>query len=392
MSFTVFQISLDAADVWVATDTEASVDYSYGGTRMIDPFTKNSDLQQMLRRLMYYESSLKNQLINRALKENALDVYKDRLPKEFLESTVGGARCIIKPRTTEIFSVLKDPTHPEFYPTILCLFEHLGRFLNEAHGKIKLTPDFGRFSELADILAKFTPHVLGIRCEDGGCGGKTSYSSSGVIAAMEALNIGLYKVDLITLIGSAGAMGTDVLEYVRREHYTDIALCDLVYDNPQRVLPPDNFTVLPSQEKRFTDECLRRGGFIVATTIGQELENSNWQVIPKGATLLLAHNLAIPEGEKGIMLMKQLADQGVFVLPGQILTLGGALTSRLEWFWRQTKPNQLFDKQLAHTVVRDMVRFLLTETLTVSRDLHISPYEAMLSCSGDGSSRSRSSC
>src|ERR1700692_5014242 len=109
-----------------------------------------------------------------------------------------------------------------------------------------------------------------------------------------------------------------------------------------------------------TDHCLRRGGAIIATTVGKELEHSHWELIPSNTKLLLAHNLSVPDGSEGTALMRSIEKQGVFALPGQLLTLGGALTSRLEWFWRQSRPEQPFDKQLAHAVVGDVVRFNIT--------------------------------
>lgn len=376
MSFRIFRMSLDVADVWIATDDEAMVDYSYGGSRMINPLVEDFTVEEELRRLMLYESGFKNQLINLALKHSSLERYQERLPQGFLGSRVGGARCLIRPKSIEIYLILQDMAHPEFLQTISPVFERIGAFLNEQKGKIKLTPDFGRFAGLADILAQFTPHVLGIRREDGGCGGKSSFSSTGIIAALEPFKFHHRKEVSVTLIGSAGALGSDIFSYLRREEFSNVAVCDLAYDdNTNKV---DTFMVLPSRAKTFTDVCLTRGDLIIATTVGEELENSNWQVIPSGSVLFLAHNLAIPEGEEGIVLMKQIADRGILALPGQVLTLGGALTSRLEWFWRQSRPNELFDKPLAHALVRSVVSFLLTETLTTAQEAHLSPYEAML--------------
>jgi hypothetical protein len=76
--------------------------------------------------------------------------------------------------------------------------------------------------------------------------------------------------------------------------------------------------------------------------------------------------------------MRSLADQGVFAISGQILTLGGALTSRLEWFWRQTMQDFPFDKPLAHALVRHVVPFLIGEIQKISLTSNLSPYEAML--------------
>jgi glutamate dehydrogenase/leucine dehydrogenase len=78
------------------------------------------------------------------------------------------------------------------------------------------------------------------------------------------------------------------------------------------------------------------------------------------------------------VLTRNIAEQGVFALPGQLLTLGGALTSRLEWFWRQSRPEQPFDKQLAHTVVAEVVKFTVATVMQLAEEQGQTPYEAML--------------
>jgi len=378
----VFTIHHAFADIWVSQDGQSDVDYAYGGTRLVDPRTSDSEVAAHLSRLTLYESSIKNRLIDIALQANVLERYRERLPPGLLESRVGGARCIIRPRTRGVASILKDPHDPEFHPLVSHLFQEVGEFLNTCQGKIKLTPDFGRFAGMADILAEFTPHVLGIRCEEGGCGGKSSYSSTGIIAALETLGYGERTEEPVTLIGSAGAMGSGVLQYFTLEHFQNLALCDLAYEaDPPQTLSPEQYPLLPARWQAFTDACLQRGGLIIATTLGQELEHSNWQVIPAHTTFLLAHNLAIPEGEAGFALMQQVAHREILAVPGQILTLGGALTSRLEWFWRQSRPHQYFDKPLAHLIVRAVVGFLVSRICEISRQMDLTPYETMLQVS-----------
>lgn len=378
----VIKIEHRYADVWIATDHQVEVDYAYGGTRMVSPRLSDNEVRQVLERLMISESTLKNRLINITLKRNVLDQYKEKIPGRFLESIVGGARCVIKPKNQEIAFILDNPSHPEFDNTISQIFEPLGELLNQREGRIKLTPDFGHFAHLSDILCRYTPHVLGVSRANGGCGGKTSFSSTGVLAALKAIGIAGSKNGPITLIGSAGAMGSDILAYFLKEEFSNIAVCDLTYDDGRSTPPSTSLLKLPSEKNTFTDPCLRRGGVIVATTVGQELERSNWQFLPQGTKLLLAHNLAIPWGLDGISLMKQISQQGVFALPGQILTLGGALTSRLEWFWRESKQDKPFDKQLAQSVVQEIVTFLIAEILRVSEAEGIAPYEAMLQYAG----------
>ncbi|GCE51343.1 hypothetical protein EI42_04043 [Thermosporothrix hazakensis] len=379
MSIQIYTLTHEYADVWIAADGELHTCYAYGGTRMVDPSRKSTQIEDMLKRLMWDESLFKNRLINGALRRGVLDTFQDRLPEGLSESVVGGARCIIVPRDQETYTVLTDPQHPAFYEKLSPIFAEIGAFLNEQQGRIKLTPDFGRFAGLADLLATYTPHVLGIRCPDGGCGGKSSYSSTGVIAALELLDIADYTQKAVTLIGAAGAMGSDITRYFEERMFEDVVVCDLVYDQAEAtVTAPSSFVHLSAKNHCFTDACLQRGGTIVATTVGEELENSNWQLIPPGTRLFLAHNLAIPRGERGLHLMQELQKQGVLALPGQLLTLGGALTSRVEWFWRQSRPKQAFDKPLAHAIVYAVVQFLTREILATAQETGKTPYEAML--------------
>lgn len=379
---TVKKIVHDFADIWIAVEHQQGCQYYYGGTRMSPPQTTDVEVVQEIERLMLFESALKNRLINIALGEPLFQSYEDQLPQNFTKSVVGGARCIFRPRDEKTYAILRDPKHECFHEVLRSLFFSVGEFLNRESGSIKLTPDFGRFSGLADILAEFTPHVLGIRCEDGGCGGKSSYSSTGVLAALQTTGAIQHKDQAITLIGSAGAMGSGILAFFSQESFRNLAICDLVYDRGTAPAFSGYVVVLPSTEKMFTEACLRQGGTIVATTLGRELENSAWQLIPPDTRFFLAHNLAIPQGEEGVQLMRKLDEQGVEVWPGQILTLGGALTSRLEWFWRQSKQGVPFNKPLAHRVVREVVQFLVLENQKIAAQKGISPYEAMLLYAG----------
>lgn len=368
----------DYADVWIATDHQPSANYSYGGTRMVDSRMNDEAVQQLLERLMLYESALKNQLINNALTQGILHKYEERLSADFLQSRVGGARCLIRPNSLQIAAILQSPDHPAFQATIEPIFSKIGEVLNRREGKIKLTPDFGHFANLSNVLYQFTPHVLGISCAVGGCGGKTSYTSTGVIAAMEMLGCHKDKTTPVTLIGAAGAMGSDILNHLQCEGFSDIAVCDIAYEANLSSPPPAPIITLPSEKSMFTDHCLRRGGVIIATTVGKELEHSHWELIPPDTKLLLAHNLSVPEGPAGTALMRSIEKQGVFALPGQLLTLGGALTSRLEWFWRQSQQEQPFDKQLAHAVVADVVSFTVADVVELAEKQGQTPYEAML--------------
>ena len=380
----IIEIVHDYADIYITCEQQSDADYFYGGTRIVSWEAELSQVNVTLKRLMLYESEIKNQLINIAIRSHLLSRYAEQLPKGFLESIVGGARCIIKPRNQEIAAILNNRENLDFDVIISKIFESIGQVLNKENGRIKLTPDFGRFADLSDILAKFTPHVLGVSAKEGGCGGKSSYTTTGIITALERTDVSKQKETNVTLVGSAGELGSDMLRYFVRGGFKSIAVCDLVYDAGTFSSSTQfaDLTVLPSQAGKFTDNCLGRGGIIVATTVGEELENSNWQIIPPGTFLLLAHNLAIPPSQEGIKLMQDIAKLDVVAIPGQLLTLGGALTSRLEWFWRQSNPGQVFNKPLAHTIVRDVVSFWIDKVMDASEVLKLTPYEAMLYCLG----------
>lgn len=378
MNYDIHMISNDVCDAWIAGVKDPGVEYCYGGTRMVRWSASDSDAEEDLVRLMFEESHLKNRMINRALGDGMLADLEPELPKGYLKSRVGGGRCIMRPKTEALYSVLQNPAHPEFGPLISEVFREIGKFLNTKEGRIKLTPDFGRYAGLADHLANFTPHVLGVRCGIGGCGGKASYTVSGILGAMRTLGLLSDKDARYTLVGSDGALGSGVLEYLQQEGFHDLAVSDLTYD-AGREQPPAGLLKLSSQDGRFTRDCLQRGGIIVFTTWGEELENSDLDAIPSGTTLVLAHNLSVPPGERGRRLMRDIAERGIFAIPGQVLTLGGALTSRLEWFWRQNYPDTDFTakKPLAHEIARRVGAFLVTQIDEVARRENLTPYEAM---------------
>ncbi|MFP5261884.1 MAG: hypothetical protein ACLGJB_08275 [Blastocatellia bacterium] len=377
MSIKILNVSHPNADAWIAFDEKEGFDYYYGGTRMVPPATAEPDVVRIVSRLMSEESEFKNRLINKVLTQETFAAYNGRMPEGFLGSKVGGARCILRPRDEKIYATLQNPANPDFDATISGIFERLGGLLNEHGGMVKLTPDFGRYAGMADILARFTTHVLGIRCEAGGCGGKSSYAATGIITALEMLGISDYQDKPVTLIGSAGALGSDVLKYLSARGFADLAVCDLVYDDGTSA-PPPGVQKLTSKMGALTEECLKRGGMIIATTYGEELENSNWKAIPPGSVLVLAHNLSVPLGSKGLSVMKGIAARNVYSVPGQVLTLGGALTSRLEWFWRKSRSHVSFDKELAHLTVREVEGHLLSKITRLVTSFNMTPFEAML--------------
>ncbi len=371
------------ATIWLGREERREASYFYGGTRLISPEHDDSWATSALLRLMRDESRMKNRLVDRALADGALDGLKSRLPPGFLDSRVGGARCLIRPRNHDIARSLADPLHEANREITHSVLASIGTALNTQQQRIKLTPDFGRYAGLADVLLKYTKNVLGIECARGGCGGKSSYSATGVIAVAEYI-ARTKPSGRVTCIGSAGAMGTTILEHFRTRKPRFLAACDLVYDSGE-VKVPDGCVHLVAQDGQFTDECLSGGGMIVATTVGDELANSSWQHLPAGSTVLLAHNLALPVGGRGIELARALAARDVLVIPGQVLTLGGALTARVEWYWRQMPEQKPFDKPLAHDVVSTTTSYLADTMLRAARAASCTPYEALLRLSAEPS-------
>ncbi|MFG2142635.1 hypothetical protein ACGFRG_00320 [Streptomyces sp. NPDC048696] len=368
------KLTLENADAWVAWDEQDGIDYAYGGSRTVPFDTSDEETATVLTRLAVNESQLKNRLINQALTDGVVSDFEG-LPPGFLDSRVGGGRCVIRPRDEHIAAILADPLHEDFRRTIEPVFAGVGELLNDMNGAVKLTPDFGRFAGLADILYQYTPHVLGINRANGGCGGKSSFSTTGVIAAFESLKPNLNGA--LTLLGSDGAMGSEFFNYLKTSRYPDVAVADISYPDAQRSL--DGYAVLASAPGRYTDQVLSRGGAIVANTWGNELENSSLDALRPGTLLLLAHNHSVPVGDPGLALMRQVSDRDITALPGQVLTLGGALTSRLEWFSRQAWPGELFNKPLAHEVVRKVVTHLVRRCMEAAGTAASTPYEAMLS-------------
>jgi ubiquinone/menaquinone biosynthesis C-methylase UbiE len=385
----VRQIEHSLGTVWLARENRNEVNYFYGGTRVIDPSTSESDAKTTLIRLTKTESGTKNSLINWSIRDGVLDEFEANLPGGFLHSRVAGARCLIQPRTNEIAASFADPLNRKNINITTDILQFIAEILNQNDLQIKLTPDFGRNTGLADVLHRYTPHVLGIRCEAGGCGGKSSYAVTGLLAAVRHFQR-LMGVDTpVTCIGSAGALGSGVVNHFLTAETAMPAVCDLVYEDLSDT-PPEKCLHLKSRPGIFTEACLTRGGIIVATTCGDELASSPWRSIKPGTVLLLAHNLALPDGQNGIELARALHRQGVLVIPGQVLTLGGALTARLEWYWRQLPSKADFDKKLAHRVVQRTVEQLITTLLTIAGADAITPYEAMLELASDGTNAGRS--
>jgi hypothetical protein len=377
---------------------------------------------------------------------------------EYLKLSINGGRCLILPENEEIENILKDPNNDKYSYYAKKIFKKIASFLNGEKiakvtdlngncngslqaikkGSINLTPDFGRFAGVADILNEYTAQVLGVKAEKGGGGGKVNYSVTSIISGWEScIEHKLADFDPettpITIIGSAGALGAGIVDYVKKNKFKNVTLCDIQYDLDKikiiqnendlknlhilhyNQMSPKNFVVIDKMEcslsinigdkivglengsyqsllpewkiiaakkGRFTDEALRRGGTIITTTIGNEIEHSNYNIIPKGTLFLAAHNIAIPLGEKGNMITKAIHNNGTWLIPGQILTLGGALTARYEACFRsklKTGDSTIFPKRLAHEIVRLTVKKVVGDIILESKESNfLTPWHALL--------------
>lgn len=373
----IYRVESGDLEAFVGDDGQDDVAYCYGGARSVAHDTSDAEVDTLLARLRDGESRLKNELINLALAAPIFDVGDIELfPPGFLESRVGGARAIFRAKTKEAFQVLSDPLHPKFRSLLEPLFQQIGELLNQLGGRIKLTPDFGRFASVSDMLHRHTEHVLGVACAAGGCGGKASYTTTGILAAQARFP--QPESPRITVIGANGALGRDLVRRYQSEA-ADLAVSDVAYTE-SGVIPPMGATVLDAKWGQFTDACLSRGGTIVAATVGTELEHSNLNALRPGTLLVLAHNLAVPDGRRGRQIMKAVADRGVTAVPGPLLTLGGALTSRLECFSRASWPGKPFgpnEKALAHRCVTTVCSYLAREVISIAETAMLTPHEAM---------------
>ena len=91
-----------------------------------------------------------------------------------------------------------------------------------------------------------------------------------------------------------------------------------------------------------------------------------------------------PYSYEGLKLAEELKTKDIFCLPGQILTFGGALTSRLEWFWRKQSHGADFThlKEIANKVVERVSNFLISNISEHSKNQNKTIYESMLDYSG----------
>lgn len=309
-------------DVWIGSLRRDTDDYAYGGLRLVGPGTDEANVRALLGDLLWGESLLKNLMITYALQQGALDRFGHATPSGFGRGRGGGARCIVRVRDEATFDLLSSPSHPRFDATLLPVLASIGDYLNKQCGRITLTPDLGPYAPIADLLYRSTPHVLGIRWEDGGCGTKAAYAATGLMASFERLRVP--RETRVTVIAPRGRwVAACSLTWCAEDSRTSWSVTSRTRDQSGRTELPADTRHVPAQPGGFPTECLARGGVVVATTWGRELENSDLSAVQPGTYLLLAHNLSVPPGATGIAMLRELAANRVVVLPGQLLTLAG---------------------------------------------------------------------
>jgi hypothetical protein len=444
---------------------------SYGGTRAEPPVKgdhKQSRFNALnsLVRLAFYESHTKHKYLSKTNENGALDglissdskimtylkaqneAQKD-IPKgyefsrDFLKLEFRGGRAIILAENPEIHEIIINANHPRAYEVYSCIFKELGAFLNgqrkatkidvqgnvvEEHalippGALFITPDFGPNKKLADYLHEHTPQVLGVDASVGGGGGKAAYTVSGFFGAFDAASehglFNAYDENLpITLIGAAGAMGSDTAQRLAERGFKNVLVADIAYDYSkpvgidltagEKLVPileseryrmngeafqriPLSWDVALAEPGKFTDEALGRNGkprVIIAMTFGKALEHSNLDAIPDNSTLLLSENWAIPAGDKGLKIMKTLKSRGITALQGQTITPGGAGNSKVEIFFRATanggitkamenEQTPVYHKRLGHEIVYRQIKQGVSDLLALAQSMDITTTEAL---------------
>ena len=451
---------------------------SYGGTRAEPPLEEDPRQSRLnaldsLVRLAFYESHVKHKYLTKTVERGALDelISSDGkimlhltaqneaqvdIPKEypfsqdFLRLSFQGGRAIILAHNLEIHKVIVNPNHPQSYDIYSAIFSDVGAFLNGQLGAFKvdvqgkiieqdafipagalfITPDFGPNKKLADYLHEHTPQVLGVDASVGGGGGKAAYTVSGFLGAFDAASEhGLFESNdrqlPITLIGAAGAMGSDTAKRLATRGFENVLVADIAYDYAQpveidqstgeKLVPileseryrtqgepfqriPGSWDIALAKPKQFTNEALSgldclTPRVIIAMTFGKALENSNFDAIPNYSTILLAENWSLPPGSKGMSIMRRLKQRRIVAIPGQVITPGGAGNSKVEIFFRATmnggipkatklQEKPVYPKRLGHEIVYRQIKRGISDLLLLAQEQNITTMEAIAQYTG----------
>ncbi|NEN99633.1 MAG: hypothetical protein F6K50_30400 [Moorea sp. SIO3I7] len=474
--------SVDSPEVLVHPDNSGTSDpknlkavlncnSSYGGTRAEPPVEGDYEQSRLnalesLLKLSFYESHTKHKYLSKTNEKGALDelispeskiknylkaqneAQKDipegyDFSRDFLKLEFRGGRAIILSENLDIHEIIVDASHPKAYEVYSSIFKEVGKFLNGQTGATKIdfqgnvveedsfipagalfiTPDFGPNKRLADYLHEHTPQVLGVDASVGGGGGKAAYTVSGFFGAFDAASEqGLFNADdenlPISLIGAAGAMGSDTAKRLAEKGFKNVLVSDIAYDytkpvetdstTGEKLVPileseryrmngeafqriPSSWGVALAEPGKFTDEALGKNGeprVIIAMTFGKALKHSNLDAIPYNSTVLLSENWAIPPGDEGLEIMKALKDRGIMALQGQAITPGGAGNSKVEIFFRATENGGItkameneqtptYHKRLGHEIVYRQVKQGASDLLTLAKERDITTIEAL---------------
>ena len=445
---------------------------SYGGTRAEppvegDPSKSRLNALNSLLKLAFYESHTKHKYLSKTNKKNALDglispegiittllkaqneAQRDipegyAFSRDFLKLEFRGGRAIILAENLDIHKIIVDANHPKAYEVYSSIFKQVGKFLNGQAGATKLdsqgniveqdsfipagalfiTPDFGPNKKLADYLHEHTPQVLGVDASVGGGGGKAAYTVSGFFGAFDAASDhGLFNANdenlPISLIGAAGAMGSDTAKRLAERGLKNVLVSDIAYDytkpikidpaTGEKLIPileeerhrmngeafqriPQSWNVVPAEPGKFTDKALGKDSqsiVVIAMTFGKALQHSNLDAIPDNSTLLLSENWAVPPGDEGLKIMQALKSRGIVALQGQAITPGGAGNSKVEIFFRATEnggitkamaneASPVYHKRLGHEIVYRQIKQGISDLLTLVRKKDITTIEALV--------------
>lgn len=446
---------------------------SYGGTRAELPLEGNPRQSRLnalnsLVKLAFYESHVKHKYLTKTIESNALDELispsgeimlhlsaqneaQIDIPKgyffsrNFLKLSFQGGRTIILSSNQEIHQIIINANHPRSYEVYSAIFSQVGAFLNGRSGANKvdvrgnvveenayipagalfITPDFGPNRKLADYLHEHTPQVLGVDASVGGGGGKAAYTVSGFMGAFDAASEhGLFDADdkqcPITLIGAAGAMGSETAKRFAARGFENVLVADIAYDytipieidlsTEEKLIPikrseryrtngepfqriPQSWDVTFARPGRFTDEALSGQDsstprVIIAMTFGKALEHSNFDAIPNHSTIFLAENWSLPPGSKGVNIIRMLKQRGIVTLQGQTITAGGAGNSKVEIFFRanteggitkamEHQETPVYHKRLGHEIVFRQIKKGVSDLLTLAEKQDITTTEAL---------------
>lgn len=444
---------------------------SYGGTRA-EPPVEGDDSQSRLNalnslvKLAFYESHVKHNYLSTTIRSNALDelispegkitkhlkaqneVQTDipkgySFSKDFMNLEFQGGRAVILAENQETHEIIVNADHPQAYKVYTIIFEQVGAFLNGRReatkvdnngdiveensyippGALFITPDFGPNKKLADYAHEHTPQVLGVDASVGGGGGKAAYTVTGVLGGFDAASeYGLFDASdknlPISLIGAAGAMGSDLARRLAERGFNNVLVSDIAYDytkpikidteTEKKLVPileneryrmngeefqriPLSWDVVSAEVGKFTDEALGQNGrprVIITTTFGKALEHSNLNAIPGNSTLLLSENWSLPFEDRGVKIVRNLQDRGIITLPGQAMTSGGAGNSKVEIFFRATtnegitkamecEETPAYYKRLGHEIVYRQIKQGVSDLITIAHKKDITALEAL---------------